>query len=111
MMVLILLKSRKNLTSGRTKTSSDFDNPSTKCLKLSNFLDEGDEFYVYLTVIDGGTAACTAGTNDCWSIATKGYMTRSSSSSGKTYNYLASGTTDSSGSNAYGCKANFSSYP
>ena len=68
----------KNKTSGGTKTSSTFDNPSSKCIKLSNFVDEGDEFYVYLTVIDGGTAAYTAGTRDC-----SHDSTRSSASSGK----------------------------
>ena len=99
----------KNKTSGGTKTSSTFDNPSSKCIKLSNFVDEGDEFYVYLTVIDGGTAAYTAGTRNC---TTGGEtLTRSSESSGKTYHYTASGTTDSTGSNAYDCQHNYSSYP
>ena len=95
-----------NKTSGGTKTSSTFDNPSSKCIKLSNFVDEGDEFKVYLTVIDGGTAAYTAGTVGC-----SQYLTRSSASSGKTYNYTATGTTDSTGSNEYKGNQNYSNYP
>jgi hypothetical protein len=96
----------KNKTSGGTKTSSSFNNPSSKCIKLSNFVDEGDQFHVYLTVIDGGTAAYTAGTRDC-----SQNLTRSSASSGKTYNYHATGTTDSTGLNEYKCMSNYSSYP
>ena len=44
----------ENETSGGTKTSSDFDNPSSKCIKLSDFVDDVDEFSVNLTCIDCG---------------------------------------------------------
>tara|TARA_Y200000002_G_scaffold347544_1_gene322813 strand:- start:336 stop:752 length:417 start_codon:yes stop_codon:yes gene_type:complete len=97
----------ENETSGGTKTSSDFVNPNSKCIKLSNFVDDGDEFSVYLTCIDCG-GGYTYGDKH---VSCKKGMTRSSASSGKTYHYTATGDTDSSGEYGYSCSANFSSYP